>query len=308
MKAIRIHQYGSVDELKFEEIPNPMANDEQVLVRLAASSVNLVDHKLASGELKHIFPLRFPWTPGADFSGTIEAVGRGVSEFKKGDEVFGWNPGFGAYAQMLVVPQSLLVRKPKNLTHVQAASLATVAQAAWIALFEIGKIKAGQRVLTHGGAGGVGTIAVQLAHNAGAKVYTTASAGNKEHLLSLGADEVIDYQKVPFESVAKSMDLVIDTIGGDTQQRSFQTLKPGGLLISTVQPPSPEEAQKFGVTAMMMRTEGNPKRLEKIAELAAKGELKTIVSKVYPLADVKEAWRHVLSRHAKGKIALNIDG
>src|ERR1700722_11360457 len=129
MKAIRIHQYG--DELKLEEIPVPSAGDDQVLVRLAASSVNLVDHKLASGELKQIFSLQFPWTPGADFSGTIEAVGRGVSEFKKGDEVFGWNPGFGSYAQMLVAPQSLLVRKPKNLIHVQAASLATVAQTAW---------------------------------------------------------------------------------------------------------------------------------------------------------------------------------
>ncbi len=306
MNAIRIHQYGSVDELKLEEPANPVAGNEQVVVRVGASSVNLVDHKLASGELKRIFPLKFPWTPGADFSGTIEAVGPGVSEFNKGEEVFGWNPAFGSYAQMTLVPQALLVRKPKNLTHMQAASLATVAQTAWIAILEIGKVQAGQQVLIHSGAGGVGTMAIQLAHRAGARVYTTASAQNREHLLAMGADEVIDYQRTPFENVAKSIDLVIDTIGGDTQQRSLQTLRPGGLLISTVQPPSPQEAQRYGVSAMMMRTEGNPRRWGTFAGLAGIGELKTVVWKVYPLAEVKEAWRHVLSRHAKGKVALSM--
>ena len=306
MKAIRVHQYGSFDELKLEEIPNPVPADGQVLIRTVATSVNLIEHKLASGQLKEIFPLQFPWTPGADFSGVIEAVGPGVSQFSKGEEVFGWNPGMGAYAEMLVAPQSVLLRKPRNLTHFEAASLATVAQSAWQALFEIARIKAGQRVLIHSGAGGVGTMAVQLAHRTGARVFTTASSGNKDHLLSLGADEVIDYNKVLFESVAQPVDLVIDTLGGSIQQRSLLIVKPGGMLISTVQPPSQEQAQKLGITAMMMRTEANPQRLEKIAELAASGEIKSVISEVFSLADAKEAWRHVLSGHTKGKIVLRI--
>jgi len=306
MKAIRFHQYGSVDALKLEEITVPTPGDEQVLVRVSATSINLIEHKLASGELKAVFPLQFPWTPGGDFSGVVEETGKGVSQFKKGDEVFGWNPGMGAYAEMLVVPQAMLLKKPKNLSHFEAASIATVAQTAWQALFEIAKIERGQSILIHGGAGGVGTIAVQLAHRADVKVYTTASSENREHLLSLGADEVIDYNKVPFDSVAKSVDLVIDTIGGETQTRSLQILKKGGILISTIQPPSQEEAQKLGVTAMMMRTEFNPKRLEQVAELVASGALKTVISKTYSLADVKEAWRHILTNHTKGKIVLKV--
>jgi NADPH:quinone reductase-like Zn-dependent oxidoreductase len=306
MKTIRVHQYGSLDQLKLEEVPTPVPADGEVLVRMVATSVNLIEHKLASGQLKEIFPLQFPWTPGADFSGVIEAVGPRVGQFKKGDEVFGWNPKMGAYTEKLVVPQSVVLRKPVTLTHFEAASLATVAQSAWQALFEIAKITAGQRVLIHSGAGGVGTIAVQLAHRTGAKVYTTASAENKTHLLSLGADEVIDYKNVPFETIARSLDLVIDTLGGEIQQRSMKILKPGGLLISTVQPPSQEEAQRLGITALMMRTEANPKRLEKISELAAAGEIKTVISKVYALADAKEAWQHALSGHTKGKIVLKM--
>ena len=305
-KAIRFHQYGSIDALKLEDVPYPTLGDEQVLVRVSAASINLIEHKLASGELKDFFPLQFPWTPGGDFSGVVEIVGNEVTQFKKGDEVFGWNPGMSSYAEMLVAPQAILLKKPQNLTHSEAASIATVAQTAWQALFEIAKMKQGQSILIHGGAGGVGTFAVQLAHQAGLKVYATASAENKEHLLSLGADEVIDYNKTPFESVAKSVDIVIDIVGGETQQRSFKIVKRGGFLISLIQPPSQEEAQKFGITALMMRTEFNPKRLEKIAELVANGEMKTVISKTYPLSEVKEAWRHILSKHTQGKIVLKI--
>jgi NADPH:quinone reductase-like Zn-dependent oxidoreductase len=221
---------------------------------------------------------------------------------------FGYAPGSGvkgATSGPLVLEiRSILVSKPQKLTHIEAASLATVAQSAWQALIEIAKIKAGQRILIHSGAGGVGTMAVQLAHRAGARVYTTASSENKAYHLSLGADEVIDYKTVPFESVAQSMDLVIDTMGGEIQARSLKTLKQGGMLISTVQPPSQEEAQRIGVTAIMMRTEATPQRLQKIARLAADGELRTVISKIYPLSEVKEVWRHVLAGHTRGKVVL----
>lgn len=306
MKAVRLQQYVTVDDVKLEEVPQPVPAEGQVRVRVAAAGVNPIDYKLALGQLKEVFPLQFPWIPGIDFSGVVDAVGRGVSQIKAGDEVFGSNPTMGAYAEFLVAPEAVLLKKTGSITHVEAASVSTVAQTAWVALIEVGKVRAGQRVLIHGGAGGVGAMAIQLAHRVGAKVYTTASAENKDYLLSLGADEVIDYKAVPFESVAQSLDLVLDTLGGPTQQRSLPIVKPGGILVSTVQPPPQDVAQKLGITATMINAQSDPKRLQKIFELVVAGEIKTIVSKTYALSEVKAAWQEILSGHAKGKIVLKI--
>jgi NADPH:quinone reductase-like Zn-dependent oxidoreductase len=197
MKAIRIHEYGGPEKLREEDVPEPRAESGQVLVRVHAASVNPIDYKLASGVMRQIMPLEFPWIPGGDFSGVVEAVGAGVTGFKKGDVVYGDTPGGGAYTQQLGTSASVVAPKPSKLSHIEAASVPLAGQTAWQALFDHGRLERGQTVLIHGGSGGVGAFAVQLAHWKGAKVLATGSAENADFLRSLGADMAIDYKAKP---------------------------------------------------------------------------------------------------------------
>ena len=244
MKAIRVHQYGGPEQLRFEDTSAPNPADGQVLVRVQAASVNPIDYKLASGALRQLMPLSFPWVPGGDFAGVVEAVGRGVTTMKRGDAVYGDTPGGSSYAEFVTTGAGMVAPKPGKLNPVEAASVPIAAQTAWQGLFDHGHLERGQTVLIHAAAGGVGTFAVQLAHWKGARVLATASAANADYVRGLGADQVIDYKATRFESVAKNVDLVLDLAGGETQQRSFSVLKPGGRLVSTVQPPSKEEAAR----------------------------------------------------------------
>jgi NADPH:quinone reductase-like Zn-dependent oxidoreductase len=306
MKAIRIHEYGGPEKLREEDVPEPRAESGQVLVRVHAASVNPIDYKLASGVMRQIMPLEFPWIPGGDFSGVVEAIGAGVTGFKKGDAVYGDTPGGGAYTQLLTTPTGVIAPKPGKLNHVEAASAPLAGQTAWQALFDDGRLERGQTVLIHGGSGGVGAFAVQLAHWKGAKVLATGSAQNAEFLRSLGADVAIDYKATPFESVAKNVDLVIDLIGGETQRRSFGVLKPGGALIATAQPPSEQEAARHKVRATMMRMQASAKNLAELAQLLDAGTIKPIVAKKYPLSEARAAWADILSGHTRGKIVLDV--
>jgi NADPH:quinone reductase-like Zn-dependent oxidoreductase len=306
MKAIRIHEYGGPDQLRYEDVPEPQAGSGQILVRVHAASVNPVDHKFASGAMRQVMPLNLPWIPGGDFSGVVEAVGAGVTGVKKGDAVFGDSPAGGAYATLVAASSAMIAPKPKKLSHVEAASVPIAAQTAWQALFEHGHLERGQTVLIHGGSGGVGTFAVQLARWKGARVLTTSSAANVDYLRSLGADQAIDYKSTAFESVAKDVDLVLDLIGGETQRRSFGVLKSGGSLVATSQPPSNEEAAKRKVRAMMMRMQASTKDLSQLAKLLEEGTIKTVVSKTYPLSQAREAWIDILSGHTRGKIVLDV--
>jgi len=306
MKAIRIQEYGGPEKLREEDVPEPRAESGQVLVRVHAASVNPIDYKLASGVMRQIMPLEFPWIPGGDFSGVVEAVGAAVTGFKKGDVVYGDTPGGGAYTQLLATPAGVVAPKPSKLNHVEAASVPLAGQTAWQALFDHGRLERGQTVLIHGGSGGVGAFAVQLAHWKGAKVLATGSAENADFLRSLGADMAIDYKAKPFESVAKNVDLVIDLIGGETQRRSFGVLKPGGTLIATAQPPSDEEAARHKVRATMMRMEASAKNLSELGKLLDAGTIKPIVSKRYPLGQARAAWAEILSGHTRGKIVLEV--
>jgi NADPH:quinone reductase-like Zn-dependent oxidoreductase len=306
MKAIRVHQYGGPEQLRFEDTSAPSPADGQVLVRVQAASVNPIDYKLASGALRQIMPLNFPWIPGGDFAGVVEAVGRGVTAIKRGDAVYGDTPGGSSYAEFVATGAGMVAPKPGKLSPVEAASVPLAAQTAWQGLFDHGHLEPGQTVLIHAAAGGVGTFAVQLAHWKGARVLATASAANADYVRGLGADQVIDYKATRFESVAKNVDLVLDLAGGETQQRSFGVLKPGGHLVSTVQPPSKEEAARHKVQATMMGMKASAALLAQLAALLDAGTIRTVVTHTYPLAQAQEAWRQILSGHTRGKIVLQV--
>ena len=308
MKAVRIHSYGEPDVLVYEEAPMPEPGDDEVLIRVHATSVNPFDWKVRRGYLtgwmNHTLPLILGW----DVSGVIEAVGAQVSNLSSGDEVYGMADATrnGAYAEYIVVRTSHIARKPQSLDHLHAAAVPQAALAAWQTLFNVGGLSAGQRVLIHAAAGGVGHFAVQFAKQRGAYVIGTASGRNLDFVRELGADEVIDYTTTAFEDVVHDVDVVLDTIGGDTQQRSWQTLKPGGILVSIVQPPSAEEAAKHGARLAFIGASSSVDDLNEIAKLIDSGKVKPTVSTVLPLHEVKDG--HTLSEglHTRGKIVMKV--
>jgi len=304
MKAIRIHQYGGPEELKLEDAPRPQPGTGEVLVRVLAAGVNPVDWKIRAGYLKTYMPVPMPFIPGIDISGIVEATGHGVTKFKKGDEVFGASNG--AYAEFAVAKESELAAKPHSIDHAQAAAIPVAALTAWQALFNAGGLLAGQKVLIHGASGGVGGFAAQFAEAKGAHVIGTASGRNQAFLRQLGIDQPIDYEKTKFEDVVHDVDVVLDTIGGDTQQRSWPVLKKGGILISIVQPPSAEEAAKHGVRATMFARQPNTGELSDIARLIDSGKVKVVVDTILPLSEARRAQELSQTGHTRGKIVLKV--
>jgi NADPH:quinone reductase-like Zn-dependent oxidoreductase len=305
MKAIQINQYGGEDLLQMVEVPKPKAGKDQVVVRIVATTFNPIDAKLTSGSMRQIMPLQFPFIPGADFSGVVDSVGEGVKEYKSGDEVFGDSPTGGAYAEYIAIDADKVAPKPKKLNHFESASLALVAQTA-LQMVDRANVQKGQTVLIHGAGGAVGSIAVQEAHRRGATVIATASASSLGRLKEYGADRVIDYTTERFEDYAKNVDVVLDAVGGEVQQRSFSVLKPGGVLIAITQPPSEQEAAKHKVKASMLVTQASSACLRKIAQLADGGEIKPHIGKVYPFAEVARAWRDARSHQIDGKLVFQV--
>lgn len=308
MQAVSINGYGGLDALKYGEAPQPKLNHDDVLIRVHAAAVNPVDVALRQGYMAEYITPTFPFILGCDVSGTIEAVGPDVNGFQIGDEVFARNNSGrdGSYAEYVAVSAAEVVRKPHSLDHIHAAAVPHASLTAWTALVGAGDISAGQTVLIHGAAGGVGHLAVQLAKQRGARVIGTASGYNQEFLRQLGVDEAIDYTTTRFEDVAQEVDLVVDTIGGDTQERSFSTLKPGGMLVSVVQPPSQERAEALGVRATIVGAYANPVAMAEIAALIDSGELKPHVSKVLSLSEARKAQEMLSTRHTRGKIVLQV--
>jgi NADPH:quinone reductase-like Zn-dependent oxidoreductase len=309
MKAMQIHDYGGPEQLRYEDVPVPKHGKGQVLVRVHAASVNPIDIKLASGMKRPVMDdkaVPVPWIPGGDFSGIVEDVSEEITDIQKGDVVYGDSPAGGSYAAYVIAEADAVAFKPKTLNCLGAASVPLAAQTAWQALFEHGHLQSGQTVLIHGGSGGVGTFAVQLAQWKKAKVMATGSSDHGGYLHSLGTDIVIDYKKIPFESIAENIDVVIDLVGGETQARSFSVLKPKGYLVSTMSPPSEELASKHHVNALMMTMKPSNIILSKLAELLDSGSLRTEVTKVYPLADAHKAWADIMSHHSRGKIVLEV--
>lgn len=309
MKAVRIHSYGSSEVLKYEEAPRPTAGAGQVLVKVAATSVNPFDCAVRAGYMSGWYNYPLPHTPGLDVAGTVVEVGAEVSGFASGDEVYGRvDPGqAGAYAEYVAVNAELLARKPSTLGFQQAAGIPHVMLTAWAGLYAGAEVSAGQRVLVHGAAGGVGHMGVQLAKKRGAYVIGTCSTRNVEFVRSLGADEVVDYTATPFDNVIHGMDVVLDTIGGETQDRSWSTLKPGGILLSTIQTPSADTAATHKVrSGLVFAAMPNAAALVQVAQWADAGQFKVEVSSVLPLAEAQRGHELSETRHTRGKIVLAV--
>ncbi len=306
MKAARIHGYGA--DLVMEDIPTPEPGPDQVLVRVKAASLNPLDVKLHSGAMHGFFPLAFPYTLGTDLTGTVERTGASVADWQAGDAVVArLDPtSGGAVAEFALLPASYLAAAPKMVSLDDAAGTPTAAGTAWQALFEVGGLKGGQTVLLHAGAGGVGSFAVQLAQAAGARVIATASGSGIEIARRLGASQVIDYAAADFAGKLSDVDLVLDTIGGETQQRSFGVLRTGGLLISTVSPPDEALAKAHGVTASFVFHQSDAGRLGKIIERLDAGSLRVLVDRTVPLTDFADAFLYQASGRARGKIILSL--
>jgi NADPH:quinone reductase-like Zn-dependent oxidoreductase len=308
MKAVRIHGYGGTEVLKYEEAPRPEPPAGEVLVKVYAAGVNPVDWKIREGYMRSFRDYPLPFILGWDFSGVIEQTGPGVNGWKAGDEVYA-RPDLGrngAYAEYIAVRASEIQRKPKALDHIHSAAIPLAALTAWQALFDTGQLQAGQKVLIHAAAGGVGTFAVQLAKWKGAYVIGTASARNHEFLRELGADETIDYNTTRFEDVVKDADLVLDAMAGETRERSWQVLKKGGILVSILGQPSQEAAKEHGVRAAGIFVQANPAELQELANLTDAGKLRPIIEAVLPLAEAAQAHEKNATLHTKGKIVLRV--
>jgi NADPH:quinone reductase-like Zn-dependent oxidoreductase len=309
MKAVRIHTYGGTDVLAYEDAPRPVPGEGEVLVRVHATTANPFDCAVRAGYMAGYFNYQLPLVLGTDVSGVIEEVGTGVTNFARGDNVYG-RAGVtrdGANAQYVVVAASDIARKPQSLDHNHSAALPHVTLTAWQALFEVAKLSEGQTVLVHGAAGGVGHVAVQLAKLRGAKVIGTASV-NINFLHDLEVDEAINYATTPFETVVRDVDVVLDLIGGDTQQRSWSLLKPGGILISTIQAPSEEMATNHGVRQhFVVSAPPIGKTLTEVATLVDGGHIKPVVSQILTLQDIRRAHELLEGKHTCGKIVLRVD-
>jgi NADPH:quinone reductase-like Zn-dependent oxidoreductase len=315
MKAVRIHGYGGPEVLQVEDMPRPEPGTGEVLVRVHASGVNPVDWKVREGYMRQMVPLELPAVLGLDFSGVIDSVGAGVSRFRAGDAVFGRADiaHDGSYAEYVRVAADNVVRKPERLDHVHAAAVPTAALTAWEALIEApppaqaAGVARGQTVLIHGAAGGVGSFAVQFAKIRGARVIATASAQRAAYLRNLGADVIVDYRTQRFEEVARDVDVVLDTVGGETQARSWAVLRRGGVLASTVGVDA-SEAERHGVRAIAVFATMSAPILERIAERIDQGQVQVPVSQVLPLAETRRAHEESQSGHVEGKLVLSVVG
>jgi NADPH:quinone reductase-like Zn-dependent oxidoreductase len=308
MKAIRLHARGGPEQLVFEDAPRPAPGPGDAVVRVYATAITRTELTWDQTYQNPDGSPRLPAIPGHEVSGVIESVPIGVRDLGPGDAVYGLADFSrdGAAAEYIAVLAANLALKPRTLDHVHSAALTLSGLTAWQALFTHGGLERGQRVLIHGGAGGVGVFAVQLAKWKGAHVITTSSARNFEFLRGLGADEIIDYTTARFEDVLNGVDVVLDAVGGDTVERSWKTLRPGGAMISVAEFIAEDEPAKHGVRGLFFIVEPDREQLEEMARLVDQGRLKVFVDKIFPLAHARDAFELALQGHTRGKIVLQV--
>jgi NADPH:quinone reductase-like Zn-dependent oxidoreductase len=304
MKAVRIHEYGGADVVKYEDAPTPEIGDDGILIKVAAAGVNPVDWKIRNGLMKAVRPLQFPAILGADVAGTVERVGSVVTRLRRGDAVVARVEG--AYAEFAVAKTDAVGPAPKSIPVEHAAGIPIAAGTAWTVLFDSARLAPGQKVLIHGGSGGVGTFAIQFAKLAGLHVTATSSAANAALLKSLGADEVIDYRNEDFTTRARTFDLVLDNVGGETLKKSYGVVRKGGLLLTIASPPDEALAREHGIVARFERGNINGIRLQEISGLIDVGKVRVIIEKELPLSEAAAALALSESGRTRGKIILNV--
>ena len=305
MKAIVIQEFGGPEVLKLQDTPRPQPKEDEVLIRVAAAGVNPVDAFIRAGRFGGG---KLPLIPGMDVSGIIEATGPNAKKFKAGDAVYAYLSfqEQGAYAQFCIAKETETSLKPKNINFEQAASVPLAGTTAWQALIDTAKLKAGQTVLIHGGSGGVGHFAIQIAKAKGARVIATASTANQDLLKQLGADEAIDYSKTKFEDVVKNVDVVLDATRTDALQRSYGVVKKGGFIVTITGRPDPAELQKHGIHGDSMMAHPDAHVLEELTRLIEEKKLTPIVSETFPLAAASKAHEQIETHHTRGKIVLKV--
>jgi alcohol dehydrogenase len=332
MKAFVVSRYGKKNGVESVERREPELRDDDVLVQIHAASVNPLDLKIRNGELKAILPYKLPLVLGNDLAGVVIKVGPNVQRFRPGDEVYAkpHKDRIGAFAEMIAINENDVARKPHALDMEQAASVPLVGLTAWQALVEKAKLQDGQKVLIHAGSGGVGTIAIQLAKHLGATVATTTSTANVPWVTGLGADVVIDYKNNDFETILRDYDVVLDTQGGKTLEKSLPVLKPGGRVISVAGPPEPDFAKEFGLNWLLIQAmrllsfqirrkakrrgvtysflfmEGSGSQLRALGSLIDSGVIRPVIDRVFPFQSTAEALAYVEKGRAKGKVVVKI--
>jgi len=308
MKAVQINSYGKPDVIHIVDIPVPQVTPNHVLVQVHAASINAVDWKISTGAYAKMMPVTFPITLGGDFSGVVTEVPEGVSEFAVGDEVYGnaiaTSTGSGSMAEYVNAPTKSMSKKPVEVDWTQAAALPLVGVSALQALVEEMHLSAGQKILIHGGAGGIGSTAIQLAKHLGAYVITTVSGEDRDFVTSLGADEVIDYKTQKFEEIVKDVDAIYDTVGGETAEKSLDILKRGGTIVSMLGQPDPQKAKEKGINSIGQQTRTTTDRLMQLTKLVDEGAIKIQIDKVYPINQARDAFIYQEDIHPRGKVVI----
>ena len=306
MKAAFFMKNGGPEVMQYGDVPDPVAKPGEVLVDVHAASVNGADWKVRSGEYKPT--TAFPYMPGRDFSGVVSALGAGVTDLKVGDPVFGVveQVNDGCYAEKVAIKASIVAKKPDSLSYIEAASVALIGLTALVSVEDTLKLKKGETILIQGGAGGVAGFGVQVAKHIGARVITTASAANHDYLRSLGADQIIDYNKQDFTRVVSNVDAVFDTVGGEVAQRAFEVLKPGGRAAFIGSGPTAPVSPRSDAASLRPKVGRDRAHLERIVELIAKGAVRLPEIKVYPLSQAVAAHRVSEGRHLRGKLVLKV--
>ena len=314
MKSAQIKRYGSSEVIEINQMtPTPNLAAGKILVVVKVAGINPIDWKIREGYMQQMIPLQFPSTLGMDFSGVIKQVGQVVSpsDFKQGDEVYGQagvvSGGSGAFAELALTKKDSIAHKPKSLSHPQAAALPLVGVSAWQALVENIGLSKDQKILIHGGAGGIGSIAIQLAKKLDAYVATTASTNDKQFVQELGADQVIDYKSQNFEDILHDYDAVFDTVGGETYRRSFKVLKKGGgIIVSMLEQPNSELMDQYGIKAIFQFTQVNRERLTKLAQWVDQNNIRVNVEKTFSLDEAGKALDYQKDVHPRGKVVLTV--